>query len=289
MFNQILVVKKLNATDDPIVNEVMRSLEQYGRLNRIPVYDYNAMTDVATQPSLFIAIGGDGTMLYAAKESALFPGSSYVIGFNAGKLGFLVDDVGSDSQLSEFLDDIRQEHDGFYKIDHRSMIQADLGNLSKHEYALNEFVITTPQAMNSMFRYQVKVNGQHVATHSSSGLIVGTATGSTAFTMSVGGAVIQPNSNSMQIVPIAPHSLTSRPLILSGTDVVEVIVEKNSDNDVIQLINDGQLVKNFKFSHKIRIESAITTLGKENGRVRIIRKNDWNFFEVLATKMAWNK
>ena len=287
MFNSIAIIRKIDDSDS--VKYTADSIFAYGKNNYIPVHDYERGTlPQDASDVLFVALGGDGTMLYASKESLKYEHSS-VVGFNYGQLGFLVDDIFS---LDTFFNSILNWEKGgtpvaeAVKKDERMVLDVFVND--EHFVAMNEVVLSTGQ-LGPPFVSNVFINNNFVAKQFGSGVLASTSTGSTAMALSAGGAIISPSTNIMQVVPIIPHSLNSRPIITSGRD--KISLEAKLTNRVTELTAtiDGQIVNSHNVSqlHSPNRCVYVIKVSKHPKSVTIWRMANWNFFEVLSTKMGW--
>lgn len=234
--------------------------------------------------TLFIVVGGDGSVLTALRETLNYP-AAYVYGINFGKLGFLTayNGVGGFELLQQEVESIF-DRPQLWMVDERASIQSVVTGSNKQMSAVNEFLITTPTRRNPL-QYTIQVNGQHVATQSGDGVIVATATGSTAYAMSAGGAIMNSSSKSLQIVPLAPHTLTSRPIIVDSTDRVTIMADLSQRAGVVEVVADGATVYDTNWESN---NSNVFQLNiRQDSPVKILRPNGWNFFDTLATKFNW--
>jgi len=229
-------------------------------------------------PTLFVAIGGDGTMLYTVKESIKFDDAT-ILGISAGTLNFLTDQY-SPQEAVNMIDRIHKI-DPDLLLDDRTLVKATYKN--ETVYALNEISVT-PMSMNTMMRYSIGINGKQLATQGGSGVLVATATGSTAMAMSSGGSIVSPTSKGLQIVPIASHSLSSRPVVVSSDDDITIDVPLTDRVKQVQLSADGREVVTFNKDNG----PAVVTVTAALKKALIWRDGDWNFFDVLRDKMGWD-
>lgn len=282
MFNIIAIIRKLDDSSNDNINTTVVFIEEYARENNIIVHEYkNGTLSPRATDVLFISLGGDGTMLYAAKESLKYTNSS-VIGLNFGSLGFLVEDRFNVS-VAAFLTEIRE---GDAIKDERMALDVLVGD--EHFTAMNEVVLSTGQ-LGPPFVSSVFINGKFVAKQFGSGVLVSTSTGSTAMALSAGGAIVSPSTNIMQIVPIIPHSLSSRPIITSGRDKITVEAKLTNRTSEFTTTIDGQVVNSHNTSQIININHCIydIQISKYEKSVTIWRPTNWNFFDVLSQKMGW--
>lgn len=224
---------------------------------------------------LLVSVGGDGTILRAIifiKDLGI-----PIIGINTGRLGFL-----ATIQVDQIEKAIQNIIDGKYKISERSLLaietspeNADIKSLN---FALNEVAVSRKNT-TSMITVETYLNGEYLTSYWSDGLIVSTPTGSTGYSLSCGGPVMTPNTNSFVLAPIAPHNLSARPLIIPDSTEIHLKVEGREE------------------SHLISLDSRIATL--ENGTIIKIKKADFkikmidlldeSFLSTLRKKMLWGE
>lgn len=218
-----------------------------------------------------ISLGGDGTFLKAATRVG--PKQTPIIGVNMGRLGFLADVLPSEAELA--LDAI---YSGQYTIENHTaiMVQTEGELIVGCPYALNDIAVLKRDNA-SMISIHTSINGQHLVTYQADGLIVATPTGSTAYSLSNGGPIIVPQTGSLCLTPVAPHSLSIRPIVLSDDSVVTLRVESRSHNFLIAI--DGR-------SEKL-VESTTVTIRKAPFPVRIVKHNGQRYFASLREKMMW--
>ena len=176
---------------------------------------------------MVISIGGDGTFLKAA--SRVGKKNIPILGINTGRLGFLADI--SPEEMEETIDEIYNNH---YKVEERSVLQlkCDDEKLMEYPYALNEIAVLKRDS-SSMISIHTAINGAHLTTYQADGLVIATPTGSTAYSLSVGGPVIVPHSKTIAITPVAPHSLNVRPIVICDDWEITLDVESRSHNFLV--------------------------------------------------------
>ena len=218
-----------------------------------------------------ISMGGDGTFLKAATRVG--PKQIPIIGINMGRLGFLADVL--PSEVTEALDAI---YSGEYEIVNHTaiMVQTEGELITGCPYALNDIAVLKRDNA-SMISIRTSINGEFLITYQADGLIVATPTGSTAYSLSNGGPIIVPQTGSLCLTPVAPHSLNIRPIVLGDDCVVTLRVESRSHNFLIAI--DGR-------SEKL-VESTTVTIRKAPFPVRIIKRNGHRYFASLREKMMW--
>ena len=219
-----------------------------------------------------IVLGGDGTLLSAARcvNAAEIP----ILAVNLGSLGFL-----TEVPLAELIATLEEVHKGSCPVDWRSVIDCELvrgGKSLAHYSALNEIVVAKTEIAR-LVTLRLEINSNFVYTSRADGLIVGTPTGSTAYSLSAGGPVMMPHVDAFLITPICSHSFTQRPLVTRDDAVVEVVVE--SDGETCFLSVDGQVGE--PLDHHDRIICR-----KAQHKVKLLRTKR-SFFEVLHNKLKW--
>lgn len=231
---------------------------------------------LGSQCDLVIAVGGDGTFLSAAR--AIFRYGIPLIGVNLGRLGFLVDI--SPEQLSSKLSAMLE---GNYREEQRYLLCAKImrGDQVIHQQtAVNEVVIhrwVTP----SMIEIITTINGVYLNTQRSDGLIISTPTGSTAYALSAGGPIIHPSLNALVLVPLNPHTLSNRPLVIDDSSNIEICFSQAKQINAL-VTCDHLEIPEVLISDKILIS-------KEAKPIRILHPEDHEFFHVLRGKLNWSR
>jgi NAD+ kinase len=231
--------------------------------------------DIATKADLVIAIGGDGTMLHAARHVATR--DVPLVGINRGRLGFLTDV--SPEHMLEALDAILS---GDHLAERRLMLAASLPNTRANDalFALNDIVLQKGDT-GRLVDFTTEVDGVYVNTHRGDGLIVATPTGSTAYALSCGGPIIQPNVDALVMVPVCPHTLSDRPLVLPSTSIVRVTLD-GAGGTPAQVVCDGEPLG--KVSER---ETLTISLAKR--RVTLLHPRGYNYYELLRSKLNWGR
>jgi NAD+ kinase len=223
---------------------------------------------------LLLVAGGDGTLLRAARTSE--PAGIPILGVNLGSLGFL-----TELQPDELYPDMEKVLRGDYSIEERCTLNFRLfrGRRKRSEHVVLNDVVIAKSALARMITLGVDVDGENIATYTSDGLIVCTPTGSTAYSLSAGGPILDPSMSAIVVTPICPHSMTYRPLVVQGTSEIRVRLSDSSHEEVF-LTLDGQVGFPLEHRDEIRIRS-----GKR--KVRLARVAGRSFFEVLRRKLRW--
>ena len=221
------------------------------------------------QADLIISLGGDGTMLIAAKEA--IRGNIPVLAINMGSLGYL-----AEVKPQEAVQMMQDYENGNYKTEERSFLKV------KYEdnvfYALNELVITKGGHEAHLIQVEVYSNDAFVNKYRADGIIVATPTGSTAYSLSAGGSIVHPGLNALTITPLAPQSLTARPIIVNGCEVLSF--KATSRDDAVHLNIDGN--QWFQIKKGDLISARIS-----NKKVKIIKPVNSDYYSILRQKLKW--
>lgn len=233
-------------------------------------------TELCGSADLVIAIGGDGTMLYASRL-AREPGTP-ILGINRGRLGFL-----ADVTPDEMITSVDQVLHGDYSRDSRLLLESRLVKQSGEEstaFALNDVVLKRRET-GRMVDFSTRVDGNFVNTHSGDGLIVATPTGSTAYALSCGGPIISPQLDAVVVVPVCPHTLTDRPIVIPANQSIEVrLLERDETKAAVTV--DGHAVGEIVPEDKLIISAA----GK---RVTLVHPPGYDFYGILRSKLFWGR
>ncbi len=225
------------------------------------------LEELSLKVDFLISVGGDGTLLSVVRRSFRF--EKPVLGINLGTLGFLTDI--SMEELPKFVEDLKNN---IYKIDTRMMVEGSV-NLNKF-VAFNDIVISR-KSISSMIKIEGKIDGKDFNSYYGDGVIISTPTGSTAYNLSVGGPIVYPLTEAFIITPVAPHSLTQRPLVMPADFEIEF---KIIDNQGAVVIVDGQDIYEVEQNQSIKINIA-------SKKAKMIHRIQRNYFEVLSEKLRW--
>lgn len=257
--------QELNLRDYPSFNERFSDIEA-GKTTGEPV-------DFA------LSVGGDGTFLTSA--AAIGDKNIPILGVNCGRLGFLAEVQTQD------LDDILQKLvDGQYTIEKRNLLNVSIldkdgftrEDLIMSPNALNEIAILK-QGLTNMLTIETKVNGELLHTYHSDGLIIATPTGSTAYNLSIGGPLVVPQSRGIILTPIAPHSLTVRPIVMPDDWKFDIKVSSRYDSYMVSV--DGRS-QSLSTDMSLHVERAPYT-------IKVVQIGDNSFLKSLRTKLNWGK
>ena len=220
-----------------------------------------------------LCFGGDGTLISGVR---IFSNPTVpVLGVHLGGLGFL-------AQITPevLIDKLDCVMNGEFKIQDRLVLSANISGNNSSFYAVNDFVVQNETSFR-VTSLSLFIDNQHVSDYKSDGIIISTPTGSTAYSLSSGGPIVQPDVFSIVITPIAPHSLTSRPLVLPSDVEVEFRFNQDSENN-LKLIADGQNIINFTKDSTVKLSQA-------KHHLKFITFKDYNYYETLKKKMIWGK
>lgn len=223
---------------------------------------------------LAIVIGGDGTLLHVAREMAAT--GVPVIGINLGRLGFLTDIAQSD-MLSE-IDSVLA---GEFSIEERMMLDVEVARGSTSLYqqvALNDVVIGK-HGQEKLINWQIHVDQQFVTAARSDGVILATPTGSTAYALSAGGAIMHPGLDAISMVPISPHTLSNRPITLPASAVIDLTLHNSTEN-CAHVSADGLIGFNLKGDETVQVTRSKLA-------VKLVHTKNYNYFAMLRAKLGW--
>ncbi|MDX1901659.1 MAG: NAD(+) kinase [Gammaproteobacteria bacterium] len=276
-------------TGTPGVNETLKALIQFLQTHNHPVCveaETAAMLGPLSLPiipkeqlnqhcDLLIVVGGDGSLLHATP--IVVDQQLPVLGVNRGSLGFLTD------ILPTKLDKIADILKGNYFVEERFLLTATVTETNKRlgQYdALNEVVIV-PNGVPHMLEFEIYINKQFVCSQHADGLIIATPTGSTAYALSGGGPILHPQLDAIVLVPMFPHTLSHRPIVVDGKSEVEVIISHQKKNTA-RLSCDGQE------SHILTADMHLI-IQKKSIPLKLIHPLDYQYFETLRSKLYWGK
>jgi NAD+ kinase len=266
-----LLVKKLKANGldylvtDTIISKRQSLTEKINKRYFVP--DKN----IYKKGDIIISIGGDGTMLATAYKAQFY--DKPVLGVNMGKLGFLAE--ANVDQLDTFIDDIKNNR---IKIEERMVICGECtGHKVETLYAINDIVIDKG-GWPKMIELTVKVDEEYVTTFGADGIIIATPTGSTGYSISVGGPIVSPLADVITLSPISAHSLSVRPLVLPASQ--EIVIKATSQHKEILVNCDGQRV----FALPPPFEIKLT---KSKRALKLAHTSITSYFETLRDKLMW--
>lgn len=231
----------------------------------------HAADDLAAEADLVLSFGGDGTLLNTAH--AVGTRETPILGVNIGRLGFL-----TGSEVGEVEEAIRQIEAGAHAVESRVAIEAAVEG-GPARWALNDVVIAKSGSA-SMIDVRVDVDDRYLNDYWADGLIVATPTGSTAYSLAAGGPLLAPNTDVLVVTPIAPHTLTTRPIVLPDTVTLEMEVTTRGQSFL--LAYDG-------VSEVIERERARVTIRRASHAVCLVRLPGRDYFQTIRSKLSWGQ
>ncbi len=278
---RIGVICKPQAEFGRQVTELLIWIQQQGRSVLVersvaplfPAIPAAPREELFRESDLILVLGGDGTLLGASREAAI--ADIPVIGINLGSLGFL-----TGTPFPEARTALRHLFAGEMRFDERLLLTSEVirrGATIATYHCLNDAVINKG-ALARVVSIDVAVDGRPLTTFRADGLIVSTPTGSTAYCMAAGGPILTPGIDCLALVPICPHTLTHRPLVLSAEAAVEITLR--ADHQDLHLTLDGQEGVDLQTGDRI-------TLRRSPHRVRLIHDPAYDYYAVLRAKLGW--
>jgi len=225
------------------------------------------------EADMLVAFGGDGTMLSIAR--AVVGRNLPILGVNLGKLGFLAEFA--PEELARAIGDIIS---GRFVVEDRLVLEAVSPVLEgKTVRAVNDVVVEKSRSPR-IIDFEAHINGAYAVTYRGDGLIISSPTGSTAYALSNGGPIVTPTSAVIGITPIAPHTLSGRPLIVPDTSEIRVVVQ--SDSNEVLLSADGQIEAFLQPPVEVTVRRSPST-------IKLVKRTDRSYFDVLRAKLLWGQ
>ena len=234
------------------------------------------LAELAARSQLAIVVGGDGTLLGAGR--ALAPHGVPILGVNQGRLGFMVDVLPED--IGETLDSVLS---GELAVEQRLLLEARLRRADSSEMpllrAVNDVVVRN-QASIRMLEFETWLDGEFISQHRADGIVVATPTGSTAYALSGGGPVLHPSLSAVALVPICPHTLSDRPIVVPAGGIIRIVLRGEFSG--VSVTCDGQVSVTLNAGDAVEITSSPHPL-------RLIHPRNYSFFELLRNKLHWGR
>ena len=240
-------------------------------LQRVPEEDLGSRAD------LMVAVGGDGTLLYAAGLVARH--RVPLLGINRGRLGFLTDVMPQD-----MLGCVDAALEGRLEADERPLLAARLhcksGEVIGEALALND-VVLQKLATGRMLDFETRVGGRYVNTHAGDGIVVASATGSTAYALSCGGPIIEPHLDALVMAPICPHTLSDRPIVVSARALIEIELLQRPETRA-QVTCDGAILGEIAPGDRLEVKPA-------GERITLLHPAGHDYYRLLRSKLHWGR
>ena len=240
-----------------------------------PLDQLVSRAEIASHCDLCIVVGGDGTLLGAARSLAA--ANVPLLGVNIGRLGFLVD-VSPD----ELPDQLGAILDGEFQTERRCMLRARIlrdGEFLVSEHALNDVVLHVRDAIR-MIEFETRIDGRLVNMQRADGIVISTPTGSTAYALSGGGPILHPEINALTMVPICPHTLSSRPIVVGGNSNISISLHQHNHSSA-RVAFDGQNMINIQPGDELLIDRSVNTL-------QLIHPSSYDYYAILRQKLNWS-
>jgi NAD+ kinase len=263
-----LIIRKLDDADSATVQLIVDRIHSIAAAVK-----WQEVTN-ESECDIIVVVGGDGTMLYGMNKSANT--GSPVFGFNIGKIGYLAEF--QPEKVEETIVKIVNEQ---FSIDYRTV----LCEIGSDAIAINEYSISPVHSRDTL-KYEFFIDGISSGKHHANALLISTPTGSTAYSLSVGGAILQPNSPVFQISPVAAMSLNSRSVVVSDSSRIGIKIHMRKGVKY-NLVADGRVISEFD-TESVGDVYKYLDFSRFKKQVALLHDRDWNFFEVLQSKLHWN-
>ena len=251
--------------------DLIADVSKKSNLNSI---DYQ---ELGKEQDLVIVVGGDGSLLNAAKAAVKY--DTPVLGINRGSLGFLTDISPDDieNKVGEILN-------GHYKEEQRFLLHAKIhenGKTINEGFALNDVVLLPGKGAAQMIEFDVSVNKEFVCGHKSDGIIAATPTGSTAYSLSAGGPIISPDIDAIALVPMFPHTLTMRPYVVNANAKIKITIANHLETNP-NVSCDGETPMTIPPGGHLHIDKSAYSL-------RLLHPENYAYYDTLRKKLHWGK
>jgi len=231
---------------------------------------------ISAQADLAIAVGGDGTLLNAVHMFITRP--IPLVGINLGRVGFLTD-ISPDTMETE----ISAILQGDYHAENRLLLESEIvraGVSLPCRPALNDVVVQKADG-GRLIEFETHVDGHFVCAHRADGIIIATPTGSTAYALSGGGSILHPSVDAVILVPICPHALGDRPIVVKGDSKIEILINDTHGGGA-QVSSDGQHTQHLVASDKVQVQRSAAS-------VTLIHPHGHDYYRILRTKLHWGR
>ena len=256
----------------PVFDHETAQLGDFSSLGHLVVFP---RAELGQQVDLVIVVGGDGSLLHAAR--AMAKTNTPVVGVNRGRLGFL-----TDIHPSEVLTRLGQVLEGNYSLDQRFLLETTIERHGQHmvgDIALNDVVLHAGTSVH-MLDFELHIDQFYVYRQHSDGLIISSPTGSTAYALSGGGPIVHPNMDALIVVPMHPHTLSSRPIVVGGACEIKVLIGENPSQPMVS--HDGQQGIHLETGDWLHIR-------KYPFQLTLLHPPGYDFYAACRTKLRWNQ
>lgn len=259
--------------EEQLLNIVFET--ETAQLLKINSYSHYQRNELGKHCDLIVVVGGDGSLLNAARAAIDF--NTPILGINRGRLGFL-----TDIHPSELSAKVSAVLAGHYQNEHRFLLDIEIlqdNKIIEKNIALNDVVLMPGEAVH-MIEFSTYIDDQFMLKQHADGLIVATPTGSTAYSLSGGGPILHPKLEAIVVVPMFPHTLSARPIVISSDHTITIEID-SSNESAPNLSCDGQTRISAPINSKIRIKRKAQLLN-------LIHPVDYNYFDTLRKKLHWS-
>jgi NAD+ kinase len=235
--------------------------------------------DLPGQVDMVVVLGGDGTLLGTAGRIAKAKSDIPILGVNFGSLGFL-----TEVTLPEIFTSLESAVNGTAQTEERMMlhVKVEAGGESVTERIVLNDVVVTQGALSRIIELSVTVDGESMMRIKADGLIIASPTGTTAYSLSAGGPIVHPQVDGLTITPIAPHTLTNRPVVVPGSSEIRIQPQIHDEQSEVFATFDGQALVALKCEHTVIVR-------RSERRLRLIRASSRGYFQVLREKLKWGE
>ena len=271
-----IITNEIKDKDLAITKKLQAVIEKHGGSSNVFLCNRNGIEKPDTDADCVLVLGGDGTLLSVAREVA--DKKVPVLGINLGTLGFL-----AEVELNRMDEAIKRLMEGDYLTEERMMLDGTIIHEGKEvsiSSALNEITLARCGSLQ-IIRYSIYVNKKFLCNMSADGVIVATPTGSTGYNMSAGGPIAEPGAKLLMLTPICAHTLNSRSIILRSDDIVEIVIDRGSDDSAltVEACSDG--------NEKVMMTTGdMLRICKSEKTTTIVKLDERSFLEALHRKMS---
>lgn len=269
---QVLIFSKYDSKSINVANSIKVLLED--QAINCELYKITCNKPKLKNADFMIVVGGDGTFLASIRyANKYFKELPPVLGINQGSLGFL-----TEGTVDEFKELIISGLKSSFLIDKRTMFKASIDD-EKDEIFLNDILVTRKRT-GKLFNFEIYYNGEFISSIKADGILISTPTGSTAHSLSAGGPILHPDIPVMLITPLAPHTLSNRPIVVSDLGVIDILVSK--DQDDVNVVIDGYSIMENKEILKV-------TVRKNKECLKLVRPHGKTYFDILRNKLSFGR